>query len=502
MKVKVVSGDIVLYPADAIVVNLFEGISSPDGATAAVDQALKGLISQLMAQGEIKGKHGEVTVLHTLGQLPAPRVAVVGLGKQKDLTADRIRKAVAEVCRALKRAQVKKAATVIHGAGAGGVEPAAAVQAIAEGAILGLYSFHKYRSVPDQGDGEIEELDIVTADSGGAPALEQACEKGAAIAEATNLARNMINEPSNHMTPTEMAEVAKDLAHKYGLELTILDRDQMRRKGMGAILAVAQGSQHPPKFIVLRYRGDPASSHTMGLIGKGITFDSGGISLKPSEGMEEMKDDMSGGAIVFAAISVIARLKLNINVAAICGATENLPSGAALKPGDVIRAMNGKSIEVISTDAEGRLTLADALSYAVKHRFSPLVDVATLTGACRIALGQVATGVFSNNQEFAGKLLDAAARAGERMWQMPMFEEYKEQNKSEIADMKNSGGRYGGAITAAQFLAEFVADTPWAHLDIAGTSYTDKVSGYNVKGATGVAVRTLVELATEIAKPV
>ncbi|MEW6034721.1 MAG: leucyl aminopeptidase [Chloroflexota bacterium] len=498
MRVSVTVGDIVQYATDAIMVNLFEGLERPGGATAVVDKALKGAISELVAQGEVKGKLGEVTIVHTLGKLPAPRVAVVGLGKQADLTTDVVRRAVAEACRALRRAGVKKAATIVHGAGAGGMGATEAVQAIAEGCLLGLYTFKKYRS-KDAEEGEMEELHIVTLDQAGLRSLERACERGSVVAEAVNLARDMINEPSNRMTPTEMAERARDLARTYGLEVTVLEREQMRRKGMGALLGVAQGSQHPPKFIVLRYKGNSGSSSTLGLIGKGITFDSGGISLKPAEGMEEMKDDMSGGAAVMGAIAAIARLKLKLNVTAICAAAENLPSGTAMKPGDVVRAMNGKSIEVVSTDAEGRLTLADALSFAVKSHLSPLVDVATLTGACRVALGQVASGLFTNNQELADKVLKAAARAGERAWQMPMFEEYKEQNKSEVADVKNVGGRFAGAITGAMFLSEFVGDTPWVHLDIAGTAFTDKVSGYKVKGATGVAVRTLVNLAEALA---
>lgn len=498
MKVNVISGDIFANHSDAVVVGLFEGAAAPEGA-AASDAALKGLITQLMAQGEIKGKLCETTMLHTMDKLPSPRVLVLGLGKPGELTPDRLRKAVAEASRVLRRAGVKKAAFALVGATAA-VGNDKAAQTIAEGCILGLYRFRKYLSSNDRENGELEQVDIVAPDSKSLPTLQRASEKGTIIAEATNNARTMINEPSNYMTPGEMAEMAKDLAHSLGLELTILEREQMRRKGMGAILAVSQGSQQPPKFMVLRYHGDPGTDKALGLVGKGVTFDSGGISLKPSEGMGEMKDDMSGGAIVFAAISIIARLKLKLNVVAICAATENMPSGTALKPGDVIKAMNGKSIEIMTTDAEGRLTLADALSYAVKNRLSPLVDVATLTGACRVALGQETTGVFSNNQEFAGKLLEAASRAGERMWQMPMFEEYKEQNKSDIADIKNSGGRFGGAITAAQFLAEFVGETPWVHLDIAGTSFTDKQSGYTVKGATGVAVRTLAELAEILAK--
>jgi leucyl aminopeptidase len=260
-------------------------------------------------------------------------------------------------------------------------------------------------------------------------------------------------------------------------------------------LGVAKGSNQPPKLITLSYKGDKRSDKTLGLLGKGITFDSGGISIKPSEGMGDMKDDMAGAAAVMNALGAIAQLKLKINVTAIVPATENLPSGTALKPGDVLKASNGKTIEVISTDAEGRLILADALSYAQKLGLSPLIDLATLTGACRIALGTLYSGLFGNNQDLVDNVLRAAVKTGERMWQMPLPEEYKEQNKSEIADVKNTGNRYGGAITAALFLSEFVDNTPWVHIDIAGTAFSNKESGYIIKGATGVGVRTLVELA-------
>ena len=325
--------------------------------------------------------------------------------------------------------------------------------------------------------------------------LEQGCEKGKVIAEATNLARDLVNEPANHMTPGDMASVAERLAKTHRLRLTILDRERMEKEGMGALLGVARGSRQPPKLIVLSYKGDKASSETLGFIGKGITFDSGGISIKPSEGMAEMKGDMAGGAAVLAALSAIAQLKPKINVTALVPATENLPGGNATKPGDILMAVNGKTIEVVNTDSEGRLILADALAYAVKQGLSPLVDVATLTGACHVALGDFCSGIFGNTQELVDRLVKAGAEAGERLWQMPMYEEYKELNKSEVADIKNTGGRWGGAITAAQFLSEFVGDTPWLHIDIAGTSTTDKERGYLVKGATGVGVRTLVNLA-------
>jgi leucyl aminopeptidase len=330
--------------------------------------------------------------------------------------------------------------------------------------------------------------------------LEPIIDKGKLVAEAVNLARDMVNEPANYMTPSQMAEMAKEIAVKHGLELKVFDREDMEAMGMGALLGVAKGSNQPPKLITLSYKGDRLSQRALGFLGKGITFDSGGISLKASEGMDEMKADMAGAAAAMTALGAIAQLKPKINITAVIPAAENLPSGTALKPGDVLKAMNGKTIEVISTDAEGRLILADALSYAVKQGLSPLIDLATLTGACRIALGTLYSGLFGNDQDWIAEVSRAAARAGEKMWPMPMPEEYKEQIKSEIANIKNTGNRYGGAITAALFLAEFVDNTPWAHLDIAGPRLSNKESGYTVKGATGYGVRTLIELALSKAR--
>jgi leucyl aminopeptidase len=497
LEIKVIVGDIAQIEADAIVVNLFEGVEQPGGATAAVDKALDGAISSLISRGEIKGKLGEVSIVHTFGKLPARIVAVAGLGKRQDFNVDKIRGVAGEFCRALRKLNCHKAATILHGGGIGGIEPEASAKAIAEGALLGLYSFIKYKK-PEYED--IEEILIVVREKEKVPMLELAIDKGKVVAEAANLARDMVNEPANYMTPSRMAEVAKEIAGKYKLECKVFDREDMEAMGMGALLGVAKGSNQPPKLITLTYKGDGDSEKAMGFLGKGITFDSGGISIKPSEGMDEMKGDMAGAAAVMTALGAIAQLKPRINVTAIIPATENLPSGTALKPGDVLKAMNGKTIEVISTDAEGRLILADALSYAVKQGLSPLIDLATLTGACRVALGLLYSGVFGNDQNLVDKVLKAAERTGERMWQMPLPEEYKEQNKSEIADIKNTGNRYGGAITAALFLAEFVGNTPWVHLDIAGPRLSSKESGYLVKGAAGFGVRTLVELALSEAK--
>jgi len=498
MEIKVIAGDITKIEAGAIILGLFEGMKRPDGDLGVVDEALGGAISQLISQGEIKGKIREVTIIHSLGKLPAARVVVLGLGKKEDLSLDRVRMAVGEACRLLPQKGVGDAATVALGAGVGGMALDGIAQAVTEGALLGAYSFRRHMTGEVE-HGELKRLTIV-ADKAKLPVLEPGSAKGRILAEATRLARDMVNEPANYMTPSSMAEIATSLAKSYGLELEVLEREQMQKLGMGALLGVTQGSRQPPKFIVLRYQGGVSAQVDLALVGKGITFDAGGISIKPSEGMMEMKGDMAGGAAVMAALSAIARLKPRLNVVALVPCTENLPGGEALKPGDVLTAMNGKTIEIISTDAEGRLVLADALSYAGKLGARRIVDVATLTGSCRIALGDDCSGVFGNNQELVDKIIAASAVAGELMWQLPMYEQAKEQLKSEVADIKNLGSKWGGAITAAHFLAEFVGSTPWVHLDIAGTSMSEKERGYIGKGATGVAVRTLVNLALSLAK--
>jgi len=499
LEVKIVIGDCTKVEADALIVNLFEGVGQAGGATGAVDKALDDAITQLIAAGEIKGKGGELTLVHSLGRIPASRVIVAGLGKQAQFNVDSIRRVSAEACRFARSKAARKVATIVHGGGVGGIEPEKAAQAITEGAVLGLYRFRKHISKEPE-NGDLQEILIVERDELKRGQLEKGCAVGKVTAESVTFARDMINEPGNFMTPTIMADLARRLADECGLGLTVLERAQMKELGMGGLLGVSQGSHQDPKFIILSYRGDSGSQKTVGLVGKGITFDSGGISLKPSDDMGEMKGDMAGGATVMAVMRALGTLKPKINVTALIPATENLPGGSALKPGDVIRAMNGRTIEIISTDAEGRLILADALSYAVKNGLSPVVDVATLTGAVRVALGDVTVGVFGNNEEFSKKVMAAAAEAGERMWQMPMFEEYKEQYKSDVADVKNTGGRYGGAITAAQFVGDFVGDTPWVHLDIAGTSLAKKEKDHVVKGATGVTVRTLINLVMNLAE--
>ena len=498
MEIRVESGDIAAYPSKAIVVNLFQGVKQPGGATGAVDHALDGAVSRLIEDGELQGKYGELTLVHTLGRLPSPRVLVVGLGKSEEFTLDRVRDLAANSARYLRRLRLDSFATITHGAGIAGLEAEACAQAIAEGISLGLYTFHRHKK-PEEDQREVQEAVLVEFDAARVEALRLGVERGRILAEAANLARDLANEPANHMTPTTLAEQAAAVAQEVGLECQVLEREQAEEMGMGAFLGVAQGSRQPPKLIVLHYRGAAPDAPALGLVGKGITFDSGGISIKPAAGMEQMKGDMSGGAAVIAAMRAVGQLKPRANVTAIVPATENMPGGNAIKPGDVLRAMSGKTIEVINTDAEGRLILADALAYARQLNLSPIIDVATLTGAISIALGSVAMGAMTNDEALLDKVRRAADAAGERVWQLPMYEEYREQIKSDVADIKNTGGREAGSITAAFFLKEFVEDTPWVHLDMAGVDFYEKEKGVIVKGASGIPVRTLVNLALDLA---
>ncbi len=544
MEIRVERGDIAQYQASAIIVNLFEGVTHPGGGTGAVDGALNGAISHVIRDGDCRGKENEFTLIHTLGKIPSPRVLVAGLGKAESFTLDKVRAVAARAARQLRRHRCKTIATITHGAGIAGLDPEACAQAIAEGTLLGLYTFRRHKK-PNKDEVEVRELVLVEFDESRIEALRRGVERGVALAEAANFARDLANEPSNVLTPTELAERARALAEETGLKCDVYDRPWMKEQGMGALLGVAQGSTQPPKFIVLRYRGKLPSAVTkllrqlkkataegaqgeakkiraalraqhgyyisrqpekpthLVLVGKGITFDTGGISIKPAAGMQEMKGDMSGGAAVIAAMGAIARLGPAINVTAVVPATENMPSGSATKPGDVLRTMSGKTIEVINTDAEGRLILADGLTYArqsVPGGPTAIVDVATLTGAISVALGNVAMGAMTNHAALCGRVERAAASAGEKVWQLPMYDEYKEQIKSDVADMKNTGGRGAGSITAAFLLKEFVGDTPWVHLDMAGVDSYEKEKGIIVKGASGIPVRTLVHLALDLAR--
>ena len=507
--INVAAGDATNYETPALVVNLFQGVTQPGGGTGAVDRALGGAISQLIADGEIKGKLGELTLIHTMDRIPAKRVMVAGLGKSQDFDTGAVRRVSGDAARFLRRKGISEYATIAHGAGMGGLNAVESAQAIAEGTLLGLYKFDTYRSNgngadggddADGSDGGIQAVTIVERDVGTVDELTAGVSMGTVLAESTMIARDLVNHPANVMTPTKMAEAAREVAETIGLELDVMDRDRMREHGMGAFLGVAQGSEEPPQLIVMTYRGDPDNpQNNLGLVGKGITFDTGGISLKPAANMEAMKGDMAGGASVIAAMNAIGSLKPRINVTGLIAATENMPGGRAQRPGDVVTAMNGKTIEVINTDAEGRLVLADALCYARSLGITRLVDVATLTGAIVVTLGKACTGMMGNSGKLAKDVSAAGERSGERFWELPMLEDYRELIRSDVADMKNSGGRQAGSITAAMLLREFAEEADWVHLDIAGTSTASSSKGHLVKGATGVPTRTLAQLAMNLA---
>ena len=477
--------------ADAIVVGVYEGTSPLTTEAVSVDTWCGGLLSQLVGKGEITGKLNEVVTVYTPSQ-SVGKVIVVGLGPAEKLDGEKLRQAAANGIRAAAKGKTKTVASFVFGTGASPVALLEAAASIAEGAVLANYSYEVLKS---KREGKtLAELILVCAGPEALCMVEQGIKRGVAMAEAANLARNLVNAPANHMTPTHMAEMAQQIAAECGLQCEILERSDMERLGMGALLGVARGSAESPKLIVLRYDGNPGGD-TMAFVGKGLTFDSGGISIKPADGMHLMKNDMAGGAAVLGAMQAIGRLKPRVNILGIVPATENMPSGGALKPGDVITAMTGKTIEIISTDAEGRLILADSVAYAVKLGAKKIVDIATLTGACGVALGSVYSALITNCDRLAQDLQAAAATTGERFWPMPNHDEYREMIKSPVADIKNSGGRMGGVMTGGLFIGEFVGETAWAHLDIAPTAFTESEKHYQPKGATGVATRTLAALA-------
>ena len=499
MKIEVVQGNIAEREDAAVEVNLFEGVTHPSGATGAMDSALDGAISGLIADGDVKAGRGEHALIYTLGKAPAKRVVVSGLGDGDDFDANAAREVHAGTARFMRSKGLAQYSTVLHGAGIGGLDVYQCARAAAEGMLLGAYSFDKYKSDPKPDP--LESVSIIEFDPARIPEIERGAADGIVVADAVNLARDMCNEPANYMTPTQMAEIALEVASESGgVTLAVFDRADIERMGMGAFAGVAQGTDEPPKLIVLRYEGDPDNpANNLGLLGKGITFDSGGLDIKSAAGMLTMKSDMSGGASVIAAMKAIAALRPKINVWGIVPATENMPGRRAQRPGDVVRAMNGKTIEIGNTDAEGRLVLADAVCYAVQNGLTRIVDVATLTGAVRIALGDGATGVFGNDQRWLERVIAAGESVGERLWQLPADDSYKRQYKSDIADMNNVGGSGAGATIGALVIGEFAGESQWAHLDIAATARTTRDSGINPKGATGVPVRTLIQLAQTLA---
>ncbi len=481
---------------DALVVGVYEGEKPEESnALAELDKRSGGVITSLIENGELSGKSGEVVYLHNPGDIAAKRLLLLGAGKLADYNTDVVRRVAGTAARFLRSKNVRTFSFLRRSQ----IPLGDAVQAGVEGAVLSLWDANKYQT-SDKEEKIIEQLIVATVE-GDSQELAKGVERGQVLAEAANLAREIINEPSNIMTPTELARQAEEVAQKYGLEIDVLDEARMKELGMGALLGVSQGSAEPAKMIVLTYTPSaaPANDEVIAIVGKGVTFDTGGISIKPADGMEKMKYDMAGGATTIAAMRAIAQLKPAINVIGIVPAVENMPSGRAQRPGDVVRSMAGKTIEVINTDAEGRLILCDAVSYAIKLGATKIVDLATLTGAVSIALGDIYVAVLGNDQQWIDDVINAGKASGEKIWQLPLDREYRDQIKSDIADIKNVGGRKAGTITGAYFIREFVGDTPWAHLDIAGTAWNDSSKPYLSVGPTGVCVRTLVNLVSKMA---
>jgi leucyl aminopeptidase len=492
MKILVRNLKIETVVVDGIALFLFEG-EKPGKVASRVDKALGGSITRLIKRAEFKSKPGSTVLLHPESGLKAPRLVLTGLGKKRDCTLNRLRLAAGKAATALRGAGATSIAFAVEPAGFGNED---AGQAFAEGSMLGLYRFLQYKT-KDENNNDIRFVTLAIESATAIKPMQAGVARGTAIAEATIMARDMVNAPPADMTPAIVAAKAKEVARQYGLSIKVFDRERMRNLGMGGLLGVASGSAEPPKFIILEYRKG-GKRPFIALVGKTVTFDSGGISIKPADGMDKMKDDMSGGAAVLGAMRAAAAMKLPLNIVGLLPATENMPGGKAYKPGDVLRTLSGQTIEIMNTDAEGRLVLSDALTYACTYKPAAIVDIATLTGACSIALGQEAMGMLGKGDKIKSKLRDAGAVTGERVWELPLWEEYYELIKSDIADMKNTGGRAGGVITAAALLSKFVQEYPWVHLDIAAVAWSDKERPYTPKGATGVGVRLLTQFLREM----
>jgi leucyl aminopeptidase len=477
---------------DLLIIPVFADDDFADHAT--LDAASGGEVQRARERGELTGKLYDVLATATSSTgWKAPRVVLVGAGARADMTSDHLRRIAIVGGLAARQRRLTRVAVTHRAATRVGAEEAA--QAIAEGLCLANFDGGSYRTGP--APSWIEAAQVRVSDDGGA-GLREALERGHVLGDSSNHARMLANAPGNELTPRVFAERAHAIATEAGLSCEILDEQRIASLMMGMLLGVARGSQEPPRLVVLRHEPPNAiPGVVLGLVGKGITFDTGGISIKPADNMDKMKDDMSGGAAVICAMSAIARLKVPVRVVAVVPMTENMPGGKAVKPGDILTSAAGKTVEVINTDAEGRLILGDGLWYVRQLGATHLVDIATLTGACVVALGKTTTGLFGTPDGWVETVRRASVRAGDRTWPMPVFDDYKDQLKSEIADFTNTGGRPGGAITAAIFLKEFTGDLPWVHMDIAGTAWAEDAKPYQPKGPTGVGVRTLVELALD-----
>lgn len=495
MTIELVQKDLLSVPCDLLVVNLFQGVVRPGGATGAVDKSMNGAISRLIEQDKFEGKFGQTLVMPTLGMIKAKRIIVIGLGEKRSFSADSVRRIGGCIVKHATQYKASSVVTILHGAGIGELDPKTSAQALTEGALLSAYRFHVYHGTLKKKESapfELKKLMVCEIENRAIKSAEEGIARGHILAAATNLTRDLVNMPSADMTPLHLAEEAKKLAGK-GITVKIMDQKEMERRGMHAALAVARGSDHPPVGVHLSYRPRGAKKK-IAVVGKAVTFDSGGLNIKVGDGMTTMKIDMAGAATVVGLFKAIAELKPPIEVHGIFLAVENMPGGSAYRPGDVVKAMDGTTIEILNTDAEGRVTLADALSYARTLEPDMMIDLATLTGACIVALGEDIAGLMTTDKKLGQRLLDASKETGEPLWELPLYEPYMDHVKSKIADLKNVGARgAAGAISAGMFLKPFAGDIPWAHLDIAGPSYVEREARPDQPyGASGYGVRLLM----------
>ena len=489
MQLRYVNAEPATHDTELLALAVVQGTTKATASLAALDKALGGAVGRALAAGDMRGNAADEVMLYG-GKAGPKRVLLLGVGKTKDLTPEVVRRMAARAVRAAEKLRLESLSVSLDGLP--GVADVARAQAAAEGATLAAWRFRELKT-PSEDEPAVDVRAVALIGAGDEEALERGAMTGAIIARAENLARTLQSRPGNIATPTHLAEEATRIAGGAGLEITVFDEARMQKEGMHAILAVSRGSDEEARFIILEHRGGAEGEPPLILAGKGLSFDAGGISLKPPEGMENMKFDMSGGAAVIAAMQAIAELGVGANVVGLIPSSENMPSGNALKPGDVIRTLGGKTVEVINTDAEGRLILADALAYGARMRPAAMIDCATLTGAVVIALGQHASAVLGNDDALVNEVIAAGEVSGERCWRLPLWDAYKKQLKSTTADLQNVGGRPGGTLTAALFLSEFVAETKWAHLDIAGTAYGEGDLPYQRKGGYGVPTRLLIE---------
>jgi leucyl aminopeptidase len=487
MRIEVISAAPLKHPAPALVIGCFE--DNRDSLFKACDDALDGCLGRLTDSREFSGKADSTHTIHTLGRLPTERLLLVGLGKRKELDDGRLRQAAGNAVQALRRSRTASFATALHLAGTSET----ALEAVCEGTLLGSYSFELYKTKDRNERFGFESMTVLLPKGITRKTATTRVERISMLCNGVQLARDLVSHPGNVVTTGYLADTARELAARHTLTCRTMEMDELELLGMGALVAVGKGSVQQPRLIVLEYHGAGKSERPVVLVGKGITFDSGGISIKPGAGMEEMKTDMAGGAAVLGTMEAAAGLKLPVNLVGIIPTAENMPDAAAYKPGDVLTSYSGTTIEITNTDAEGRLILCDALHFALRYKPAAMIDLATLTGACVVALGHEASGMMGNDQRLLNALKKAGESSGERVWELPLWDGYGETMKSDIADLRNAGSRDGGSITAGWFLKQFVGSTRWAHLDIAGTAWSDKAHPCSPKGATGVGVRLLIE---------